>query len=85
MDWTKEWPTTPGFYWFFGPKYSRDKRTTTHLVEVWPSKPKPTYVLDGNFLYQEDGGKGLWAPAEIPKPPKDLVDQIIKGVKNGSD
>ena len=48
--WTKEWPTKPGYYWFFGWPFEREKGNRPaeiHFVELWK---EGAFVTNGYFL-----------------------------------
>ncbi len=69
--WTEQWPTKPGYYWFYGwPFKDRDDKPKLHFVEVWK---EGAFVTNGHFLYKSEGGEGYWMPVETPTPPKAYV------------
>ena len=70
MNWTTEWPTEPGHYWFYGWCFrDRDKPAKFHCVEVWKLQKGRAYVTDGHFLYKAEGAEGVWQPVEFPELP----------------
>ncbi len=77
-QWTKEWPTEPGYYWFYGRRFriSRtEEPTEMSFVEVFLSANKtPVYICNGNFLYKREASEGWWTRAELPDPPKEAKD-----------
>ena len=69
--WTKQWPTEPGFYWFYGwPFRDREHKPELHFVDVWKVINGITFVTQGFFLYKEEGADGYWMPAELPELPE---------------
>lgn len=81
-DWTKEWPTKRGWYWFLG-QTSRimwDMRPEYLPVRVCKdSVGKLIYVVGGRFLYKSEGARGLWTRMLMPDPPTDY--QIEESLK----
>ena len=74
-SWTKDWPTEPGYYWFYGWCFrERHRSPETHLVEVWRTATPGvvSYVTEGHFLYKEEGADGYWMPARVPEPPAQM-------------
>ena len=68
-QWTREWPTTPGYYWFHGWCFrDRSHSPETHLVRVVKSATGYLMVTDGHFLFKAEGGEGFWLKAELPVP-----------------
>lgn len=69
-NWTSDWPTEPGNYWFHGwlHKCSYDSKPKTCLVKAFNLGPTLALVAEGSFIYRRDGAKGLWLPAEVPEP-----------------
>jgi len=79
-EWTTEWPTEPGLYWFYGwcfgeiIKFStKNKPPELHYVSVrltgMPPKQSPMYVTNGHFLYKQEGAEGKWLKVELPELP----------------
>jgi hypothetical protein len=77
MEWSREWPTESGFYWFWGWfwKSQYDGRGNEpkkmHLVECRKIQNGFLYITHGHFIYQEEGAIGQWLPATRPTPPGD--------------
>ena len=72
-EWTKEWPTEPGRYWFWG-QVSRswtgkECKPDYFLVKVRRCVNGVMYVTDGRFIYEAEGAKGVWCLAIVPEPP----------------
>jgi len=76
-DWTEDWPTEPGHYWFYGWCFRpwgsvRVRPPEWHFVRVSRTANSLAFVTDGHFLYKSEGGEGLWMPAMLPEPPTQL-------------
>lgn len=73
--WTKEWPTTPGWYWFHGvhstPWGTEKNKTTPVEVRIGGSGKSKflMYVSNGAFMWEKEGAKGLWQPMPLPALP----------------
>lgn len=64
--WTKEWPTEPGFYWFFGWNsrfIKKDRPPKLGIVQVWEGL---VYVLNGQFMYHGEGAEGVFKQFDAP-------------------
>ena len=81
-DWTKEWPTERGWYWFYGQtsKMVWDMRPEYIPVKVRKDGTgKPICVGNGHFLYKAEGARGLWTPMVTPTPPTDYqIEEVLK-------
>lgn len=80
MIWTDKWPTEEGTYWFYGYRFhiTNDKdKPELFLVEVWKLPWGIVYATRGYFLYREEGGFGLWTPADLPPVPEDMLKIIL--------
>ncbi len=81
MNWTREWPTELGRYWFYGYPYGKqktemglgDKKPFLSLVTVDEINNGLCAILEGNFLYEEGemGCKpdGVFLKADVPELP----------------
>lgn len=72
--WSEDWPTEPGYYWFYGWCFrawhgTRNEPPKLHFVQVRRIANGLALVTDGHFLYKAEGGEGLWAPATLPELP----------------
>lgn len=71
-DWTWDWPTESGWYWFYGwlsvfGQRDRDVPKTLHLVQV-----KGKFAVSGSqFVSRGEGSRGQWTPAILPQTPED--------------
>ena len=72
MEWTAEWPTQNGHYWFYGWCWkSEANKPEMHFVRVGAiaTPGKFAYVTNGHFLFVGEGAEGKWLKAELPEPP----------------
>ena len=75
--WTKQWPTEPGHYWFYGWRFrDRDHKPELNFVDVWKISNGIALVTKGHFLYKAEGGEGYWMPAETPAPPEEYQGRL---------
>ena len=65
MRWTKEWPTEPGAYWFYG-HYFGEEKLTIHLVKVKKISNGITYVANGHFMWKAERHEGAFLPVTYP-------------------
>lgn len=73
-EWTKEWPTEPGWYWFYGQKFrgwNDDGDPQLYMVIVHKTRNGVACVVDGHFMYAQEGAWGWWQPAILPDLPED--------------
>jgi hypothetical protein len=68
--WTKEWPTEPGWYWFYGHMYGEEK-CNYGVVEVRRITNGVTRIMNGQFMFQAEGHYGHFIPLELPAPPEE--------------
>lgn len=80
-EWTKEWPSEPGKYWFYGYRYGRvsvgrEQKKVMCLVGVNKNGSGGLmYVAEGSFMYKNETECSLFTPAILPKPPEDNTDE----------
>ena len=71
--WTKEWPTEPEWYWFYGKLYNHDSHTRYYLIEVRKSRYATVHcVAGGSIIFESDSGGGWWQKAILPDPPEEV-------------
>lgn len=76
-NWTKDWPTKAGTYWFYGwafmLKRRREGNPRLSLVRVRASAKPDVMVCigEGNFFYEAESD-GVWLPATLPELPAEL-------------
>lgn len=74
MNWTSEWPTTPGYYWFYGwcwPGWRHERISKLLYVEAKRTSNRIAYVTEGHFLYRAEGAEGVWQPVQAPELPEE--------------
>ncbi len=80
-EWTRDWPTEPGWYWFYGWAYGRITRANGN-----PEAPRLEaaqvhqagsgsgqhlmHIRTGQFMYKSEGAIGLWLPMDVPELPE---------------
>lgn len=78
-QWTKDWPTDEGWYWFYGTRWNRDgspngESDTTkklHVVKVViAANDIAIHLCQGVPIYKFEGAKGVWTPVQMPDLPK---------------
>ena len=74
-QWSDEWPTRPGHYWFYGWLSSvglnLKAKPNLSLVEAYGTTTTGmTYQTEGNYLWKSGGGIGKWQKAILPQLPK---------------
>lgn len=80
INWTKEWPTSPGYYWFYGWCFRDRVRAPEpyYVKAVRDSTGRLSYIThDGHFLYKVEGGDGYWLPTVTPVLPDELFDSLV--------
>jgi len=64
-EWTTEWPTTKGWYWFYGWDFGRGRsgreEPTLYPVRIKKVSNGYMYVCEGYFIYKGQA-EGLWLP-----------------------
>lgn len=69
-DWTDNWPSISGFYWFYGKRFANDTDNRLFMSRVHrKDNGDCIYICDGNFLYKSEGAEGVWKPIEKPELP----------------
>jgi hypothetical protein len=72
MCWTYEWPTNPGFYWFYGypSEFSTDQELL--LVQVFKGADnKLVFISGARFLFEGAiDADAQWQMAILPKLPE---------------
>ena len=76
-DWTDEWPTEKGTYWFHGWPFGKNNGfngeptppVTSIVKAVRNGSGTITLVMDGHFFYQSEGAVGKFRKAVLPEPP----------------
>lgn len=72
-EWTKEWPSEPGFYWFYGRLGKRYLPPELHFIKTHPTQVsregRITFIAEGISFWRESNIDGYWMPADLPSPP----------------
>jgi len=78
-QWTPDWPSEIGTYWFLGWTGPwRDRLPDVQLVRVrGVANGGIMAQMQGRIIY-EQSCLGLWTPATLPEPP---VDQLVDAQK----
>lgn len=79
--WTKEWPTEPGWYWFYGHQWRAMYDEASELVPIKVERCSNAwlYGAGSHFLYKAEGARGLWTPAIMPDLPADYqIEEVLK-------
>lgn len=76
QQWTREWPTKPGVYWFYGWPYgksesgARVRAPEWNLVKVMKCSNGVITVRDGSPWYRHEGWDGMFCEADRPAVPR---------------
>ena len=74
--WSKEWPTRPGIYWFYGSILGRLPVLcvveVSSFSEVLFISSIPTLAPDLIFTEESSEVKGVWTKAPLPELPKEF-------------
>lgn len=76
LTWSKDWPTEPGRYWFYGVSHKCSTENLLRPAEVRKISNGIMYIADGAFIYKEDGAVGWWAPLVEPELP---IIEVVNG------
>lgn len=69
MEWSKEWPSKPGWYWFYGQQF-KGEENELKAVEVFISgSNKPVVSAGSHFIFKSEVGDCRWLPIEKPSLP----------------
>ncbi len=63
--WTTDWPTEPGWYWFYGWAFGlvEDHPPKLHAVNVAAGNSDDVMrIIDGNFMWKTEGHQGIFTP-----------------------
>ena len=78
-QWTYEWPTEPGMYWFFGWPFgalTTDAPEKMSVEVFLGGDKKPVRVGGGNFMYASENC-GVWTPANVPDDPLSQLEALL--------
>lgn len=68
--WSKDWPTEPGYYWFYGWRISSDYNPRLHFAKVYQAVSGLIVAVGGCSISREDGADGYWMPVRVPEAPE---------------
>jgi len=73
-EWSTEWPTEPGFYWFYGWPYKKEKergiKPELNSIKVSKISNGVMITRSGAFWFREEwGGEGKFISAKMPALP----------------
>ena len=71
-DWTHDWPTKPGWYWFYGDPHGnryKDQFVRLYPVRVGKISNGLSYVAEGNFTFKSQASDGVWTKMIVPSEP----------------
>ena len=71
-EWTPDWPTKPGWYWFYGHKYGED-RVSMSVVRVDKISNGLMHVIDGAFMYKQEKHRGVFQRMSTPVVPVEIA------------
>jgi len=74
MEWSKEWPTKEGTYWFYGYRYGRIScgfkcDPEYCFVRVFKAANGLMFKADGQFLYKSETEEAHFKKYKFPTPP----------------
>lgn len=74
-EWSKEWPTEPGRYWFYGWLHSNSEEPEMHFVHLSTHGNHFALMEKSSELYviHPSHARGLWVPAIERCPPSDKL------------
>lgn len=69
--WTQEWPSEPGYYWFYSYRYGkisvgRETKPELMLMEVWKISTGVLYVANGQSVWESEPEEAWFLKAELP-------------------
>ena len=83
INWTKEWPTCSGYYWFYGWCFrDRHRKPELHFVKSRQLTKGTALVTNGHFLYKAEGGDGYWLPVVRPILPNELYNSLVERMED---
>ena len=71
-EWTPDWPTEHGWYWFYGHKYGEEKVSIT-VVRVRKVTDGVVRVIDGAFMYKGEKHRGVFQRISTPVIPAEIA------------
>lgn len=71
-EWTPDWPTEPGWYWFYGHRYGAEI-VSMNTVHVKRASNNVIRVMDGAFMYQQEKHRGVFQRIPTPVVPAEIA------------
>lgn len=71
-NWSATWPTSPGWYWFYGRTSHIASEPRLMPAEVRAAIGSMVYIARGVFLYREEGAEGVWLLMAVPELPTEV-------------
>jgi hypothetical protein len=70
-EWTKQWPTQSGWYWFYGFLWGQNGSTPPEARPIRMVKISKGVLGDaGGFMIYETEAEGVWQEIDLPILPK---------------
>ena len=74
MEWTKDWPSEEGHFWFYGYPYGKIScgqicKPELMLVKVRKGLNCFIYIANGQFMYKSEVEEAHFKKAAMPEPP----------------
>lgn len=74
-EWTTQWPTEPGDYWFYGYRYQRDildtdRKPALILIEVIKVRNSIATIGNGEFMFENETVHAHFSPFTPPSLPE---------------
>lgn len=67
MNWTQEWPTEAGSYWFFDPDAYKPRILLATVAENANGVHR---MSEARFLYREESPNAYFMPVILPQEPQ---------------
>lgn len=76
-DWTQEWPTEEGFYWFYSYRHGRvsvgeEAKPKLLVMEAMKSMTGIACVASGSFVHNSEPEEAWFKKIILPELPKDF-------------
>lgn len=82
MQWSQDFPTKPGYYWFYGDPFGNKRgadglQVRLHWVRAYQGANSLVVVSDMNSFMYWDEVVGLWTQAIPPELPENQFNELI--------
>lgn len=68
-EWSDEWPTLPGRYWFYGVRSKHAEKPQLVVVYARRIRNGFLYVAGNYVIHYSQGARGVWTPLAEPELP----------------